>query len=104
MEHFVEKKSEDIYHILNTSSNLLGLCFFIVMYLKTAGIAKSTLMDELVGFEAIVFAVCCLFSFLSMRSLSKARKERYELIADFLFFFGILSLVTIIVAGWVSFF
>jgi multisubunit Na+/H+ antiporter MnhF subunit len=100
----LEKKGESIYHILNTSSNLLGLCFFIVMYLKTAGIAKSTIMDELVGFDALVFASCCLFSFLSMRSLNRAKSEGYELVADFLFFFGILSLVGIIVAGWLSFF
>jgi len=98
-----KKRKENMPHILNTASNLLGLCFFVVTYLKTTGYT-DTLIDKLVGVNAILFALCCLFSFLSMRSKNEEKVYKYELVADYLFFVGILIFVAIIMASWLRLF
>ena len=99
----MEKKKANMPHILNTASNLLGLCFFVVTYLKTTGY-DDTVIDKLVGANAIIFAFCCLFSFLSMRSRNDREIFRFEMIADAMFFIGILIFVVIIMAYWLRLF
>ena len=36
-------------HILPTSSNLLGLCFVILTFIKLSKIANETIIDETIG-------------------------------------------------------
>ena len=85
-------------HILNTSANLLGLCFIIITYLKTLGYSSGTITDEVVGLAAIFFTVSSFYSFLSMKSKTEKRMERREFIADISFFIG-LSIIVIVIIG-----
>jgi hypothetical protein len=48
-------------HILNTASNLLGLCFIIITLLKTSSAHQNTFVDELVAIEAFIFCLSCVF-------------------------------------------
>lgn len=75
-------------HILNASSNLLGICFVILTSLKLLKIAKSTIIDEVATVDIVIFTASCLLSFLSLRSNS-ARNYRLEKIADIIFIAGI---------------
>ena len=77
-------------HILNASSNLLGLCFVVLTSLKLLNIAHKTIIDELTTVATILFMTSCILSFLSIRG--NRNSGRYEAIADF-FFLGGLGLL-----------
>ena len=77
-------------HILNASSNLLGLCFVVLTSFKLLNIAHRTIIDELTGCAIILFMASCFLSFLSIRG-SRIGK-RAENVADYLFLAGIILL------------
>jgi len=85
-------------HILPTSSNLLGLCFVILSFIKIMKLGNESLIDELVAVAIILFFISSFFSYVSMRSNS--RVELYEKIADNIFLIGLflLSIGAIMVA------
>jgi hypothetical protein len=85
-------------HILPTSSNLLGLCFVILSFIKIMKFGNETLIDELVAMAIVLFFISSFFSYASMRS--NRRVELYEKIADIIFLIGlfILSIGSIMVA------
>ena len=80
-------------HILNASSNLLGLCFIVLTSLKILNLTGKTLIDEITSVALIMFMASSVLSFLSLRSKTNAG-ERYENIADIIFLTG-LSLLFI---------
>lgn len=80
-------------HILNASSNLLGICFIVLTSLKVMKISYKTIIDEVTIAAIILFMTSCIFSFLSIRG-KHSNKERLENIADIVFISG-LSLLFI---------
>ena len=76
-------------HILNTSSNLLGLCFVVLTSVKLLKLENTTVIDELAEGCIFIFMTACILSFLSIRSHS-SKAERYELIADYFFMGGLV--------------
>ena len=82
-------------HILPTSSNLLGLCFILINFMKLWKMNKRVdlIIDRFVGISIVLFLVASVFSYMSMRSVKKA--AFYEKIADVVFLIG-LFFVTII--------
>ena len=85
MEELKEQKSP---HILNASSNLLGICFVVLTSLKILNISKKSLIDEFTTAAIILFMASCILSFLSIRGSIKTESKR-ESIADFFFLTGI---------------
>jgi hypothetical protein len=85
-------------HILPTSSNLLGLCFVILSFIKIMKLGNESLIDELVAMAIVLFFISSFFSYASMRS--NRRTELYEKIADNIFLIGLflLSIGAIMVA------
>jgi hypothetical protein len=83
-------------HILNASSNLLGICFVLVTGLKLTKASDNTWADEISLVAALALLSSCVISYLSMRS--KRRAERYERVADYLFLFGLFTLSLAVVA------
>jgi hypothetical protein len=84
-------------HILNASSNLLGICFIVLTSLKVMKLAGETLIDEAAIVASLLFMTSCVLSFLSIRNNNK-RSGIYEKIADYLFLSGLtlLFLTTIL--------
>jgi len=78
-------------HILNASSNLLGLCFVVLTSLKLLNISGKTIIDELTTVAIIMFMTSCILSFLSIRGNIK-KSGRLENIADIFFIGGLLLL------------
>lgn len=78
-------------HILNTSSNLFGLCFVVFISLKALKLSDQSLVDECTALSMFLFISSCLLSFLSIRSKTK-RSLVYEKIADYVFLGGLLTL------------
>jgi hypothetical protein len=86
-------------HILNASSNLLGICFVVLTSLKVLKVAKATIIDEVAAVDIVAFTASCLLSFLSLRNNNR-KSYRLEQIADFIFIAGIgLLLVTAVLFG-----
>jgi magnesium-transporting ATPase (P-type) len=81
------------HHILPTSSNLLGLCFVILSFMRITKTGLETVIDELVSMAIVVFLVASIFSYASIRSRSRA--VGLERIADIIFLCG-LALLTVI--------
>lgn len=81
------------HHILNAASNLLGISLVIIAGLKVSGHAGKTFADEVTCLAALLFSASCLLSYAAIRSQaqSEIKAERYELWADRVFLFGLLS-------------
>ena len=80
-----------------TSSNLLGLCFVILTFIKVLKLEHETIIDEIVAI-AIVFFISSFFSYVSMRS--DKWSQSCEKIADGIFLIGLflISFGSILVA------
>ena len=87
----MEDKKNTSPHILNTASNLLGICFIVLTSLKLLKIHRETLVDEFTAGAMILFMVSCILSFLSIKSKG-ASGDRYENVADMLFLIGLICL------------
>jgi hypothetical protein len=88
----LKEQNEKSSHILNASSNLLGICFVVLTSIKLLNISGKTVIDEITIAAIILFMGSCLLSFLSIRGNYNGR--RFESAADILFIAG-LSLLFI---------
>jgi uncharacterized membrane protein len=77
-------------HILNASSNLLGISFVLVTGLKLTGMSAQTWADEISIVSGIFLLASCVLSYMSIRSEKHAL--RYEKSADYAFLTGIFLL------------
>ncbi|KAA5533568.1 hypothetical protein F0919_13595 [Taibaiella lutea] len=83
-------------HILNASSNLLGLCFVVLTSLKIMKLTNGTVIDEITAGTTILFMSSCILSFMSIRN-SFNKGDTLEKIADIIFLTGLGTLfVTIL--------
>ena len=78
-------------HILNASSNLLGICFLVLTSLKLLKLQSATLTDEFATAAMILFMISTIFSFLSIRKRSE-KGLVLEKIAEVFFLIGLLLL------------
>lgn len=78
-------------HILNASSNLLGLCFLVLTSLKILKMTQKTYIDETVTIALVFFMLSCILSFLSIKGDIK-RGTTLENVADYLFLGGLIVL------------
>lgn len=78
-------------HILNASSNLLGLCFVVLTSLKFLKLDQRTYIDETVTIALVFFMLSCILSFLSIRGNVKVGGG-LEALADYLFLGGMMVL------------
>lgn len=83
-------------HILGTAANLLGFCLFVIASFHVSKSSEQTLIDEFTSVVAILLAVSCIFSFLSLRSEGIDATRRLETIADYLFFIALIGIGVII--------
>lgn len=87
----MKERNSNSHHILNTSANLLGLCFIVLTSRNILEMKSATLIDELTAFAIFSFMFSCILSFLALRSKSELGIQ-YEKYADVLFFIGLSSL------------
>jgi hypothetical protein len=82
-------------HILPTSSNLLGLCFVLISFMKLWKMksAINLVIDKFVAVSIVFFLIASVFSYMSMRS--KEKMFFYENVADILFLIGLFSITII---------
>ena len=78
-------------HILNTSSNLLGICFIVLTSLRLLKVQAETLIDEFTAAAMILFMISSILSFLAIRSRTLVG-DRLENIAEISFLIGLICL------------
>ena len=82
-------KSDKSTHILNASSNLLGICFVVLTSMKLLKLNETTYIDELTAVTMFSLMISCILSFLSIRSTISSQAKRFETIADLAFLAGL---------------
>lgn len=87
----MKERNSNSHHILNTSANLLGLCFIVLTSRNILQMKAASLIDEFTAFAIFSFMFSCILSFMSMRSKTELGLK-YEKFADILFFIGLFSL------------
>ncbi|HMR82423.1 MAG TPA: hypothetical protein PKE30_04800 [Niabella sp.] len=78
-------------HVLNASSNLIGICFLVITSLRFFSKSSLTLIDELSSIAMVFFMSAALLSFLSLNRQSR-RSAFLERIASILFLVGLVIL------------
>ncbi len=78
-------------HVLNASSNLIGICFLVITSLRFFSKSSLTLIDELSSVAMVFFMSAALLSFLSLNRQSR-RGLLLERIASILFLIGLVIL------------
>ena len=78
-------------HILNASSNLLGICFIVLTSLKLLDKNAKSVIDEITLSAIILFMLSCLLSFLSIRHTGTGA-DKMEKLADIIFMAGLVLL------------
>ncbi|MCW3127853.1 MAG: hypothetical protein JWO03_3511 [Bacteroidetes bacterium] len=86
-----KKETPSSPHILNTSANLMGLCFIILTSIELLKIKTTTYLDEIVFLAIILFMSSSIVSFLSMKTTHKT-SIRLENAADYIFLSGLIVL------------
>jgi hypothetical protein len=84
----MNQQQEKSPHILNTSSNLLGICFLVLTSLKVLGKSQQTIIDDITFVAVILFMSSCFLSFLSMRKQA-TQSKKLERVADYIFLAGL---------------
>ena len=77
-------------HILNVSSNLLGITLLIIAGLHLTDRSAQSFADEIAWVGAVCFLGACFLSYLSLGGGRKG--ERLEVWADRIFLLGMTSL------------
>jgi hypothetical protein len=83
-------------HILNTATNLLGFCLFVITSIHLTNLHKDNLVDEFMSIVALLLAVSSVLSFGSIKTNNLHREQRLESIADVLFITALVGIVVII--------
>jgi hypothetical protein len=86
-------------HIFSVSAALVGVCLTVIGIFRAIGELKnfSTLGDNILAIDALIFLAACMFAYSSLRSREEQKRHRLENIADVLFMCG-LSLMAIVCA------
>lgn len=85
-------------HIFAVSAGLVGVCLTVVgifNFSRRRGDPESSLADNLVAIDAMVFLFACLVAYLALRASIEQRWRRLERYADLLFLVGLSAMVLI---------
>lgn len=84
-------------HIFSVSAALVGVCLTVIGIFRVVSELKnfSTIGDNILAIDALIFLASCIFAYTSLRSNALQRKQNLEKIADILFILG-LSLMSIV--------
>lgn len=95
---FIEKQENSIsVHIFSVSATLVGVCLTVIGIINiiTTNKQHETIIDDVLAVDAIVFLICCLLSYISLKMEDRAKKLKLELAVDRIFLTGIIVMVLI---------
>lgn len=83
-------------HILNTASNLLGFCLFVITSVHSSNYSATSIIDEFTSVIALVLICSCLLSFLSLQTENSRRSVKAEKLAEMLFGLALVGILIIV--------
>lgn len=80
-------KREISIHIFSVSAAMVGVCLTVIGIFRAIAELKSltTLGDDALALDALLFLVSCIFAYASLRTHLEKRKAAFERIADLIF-------------------
>lgn len=80
-------------HIFTTSSVMMGLCLTIIslMDARTNSQRITTIVDDIIVVDALLFLISCLVSYAALRSRHMKRRHLVETAADIIFLAGMVG-------------
>jgi len=86
-------------HIFSVSAAMVGVCLTVIgiIHLVIGVRNVSTLTDDLLSLDSLLFLCACLLSYASIRSRSRRTRRRLEGIADGFFILALLLMVAVCV-------
>ena len=87
-------------HILNASTNLLGICFVVIGGLKISNLNARTYADETAWAAAVLLFCASLASYLAIRS--EGVQKYHATVADWSFITGLSLLAAAVVVAAVQ--
>lgn len=81
-------------HIFSSSAMMIGLCLTVICFLNGRENRDnlSTIVDDVVAVDALLFLVSCFFSYGALRSRHMGRMHHVETIADAIFLIGMTGM------------
>ena len=89
---------EDIsVHIFTVSAAMVGVCLTVIGLIRVVvAIHKiDTLVDDLLGVDAVLFLASCLLSYWALRTRRSRRMLRMERAADTIFILALILMVAV---------
>jgi hypothetical protein len=82
-------------HIFSVSAAMVGVCLTVIGIIRVVISSQnvSTLIDDFLALDSLMFLAACLFAYAAMRSVEEQRKQRMERIADGFFIFALILMV-----------
>lgn len=71
---------------------MIGVCITVITLFKVTKLHLTTYVDEMMGFDTLVFSLSC---FLSYTSIRLKKQNKFELIADSFFLIGLFIMVVV---------
>lgn len=90
-------ENEICIHIFSVSAGLIGVCLTVIGIFRAVTELKkvSSIGDNILAIDALIFLFSCIISYFALRSTDKNRKHKIERVADAFFLTG-LSLMAVV--------
>lgn len=99
-ETFLEKQEENLsIHIFSVSAAMVGVCLTVISLFSISDALRRIqgIGDELIAFDAMLFLVTCVLSYMAMRVKDRKRRLILEKTADGLFLVSLLIIACVTV-------
>lgn len=85
------ENKEIAHYVFSGSTTMIGVCITVIALFKAMNAGLQTYADEILGINILVFILATFFSYLSLRNTNR----KWEKIADYLFFTGLIILLIV---------
>ena len=82
-------------HIFTVSATLVGVCLTVIGIMRHLDRQAQHIGQELLALDAFLFLICCIFSYLSLKTRWRTHKRLWMGIADNLFLIALSMMVVI---------
>ena len=84
-------------HVFSVSAGMVGVCLTVIGLIRVVITLRkiSTIADDLLAFDALIFLMASLLSYTAMRTRNNRRMHFVEKLADRLFIFAMILMTVV---------
>ena len=97
-ESFIEKQEENISpHVFSVSAGMVGVCLTVISLINVGSAIRkvSTIGDDLIALNAVIFILSCYLSYSAMKTQKRKRRLLLEKAADRIFLSALFLTVVV---------